>query len=673
MRFTLKKKIISGFLGLNVLMALSGMISILQFSSLGSKIERTTLGSVQRLEVAEGIVQEIDMVRYYGNRFLDIGSPDDREETRKRLTALADKIKAAQEVLTDAADRERLMALGTLIASYREKFDAADERFAARAEKQMLLLQEEEEIETNLMNFFNLHRESIEASRPFLFFVTAKQHLTSYFNTFGDQDFLETARSLETVERLLLNGAGLWGEAEAAQWKKAATQVRDFRTSLTQLNTSTQELRKEIRDTLFPLPDKMLAQAGEIATTSWQGMRELTTNILRDTAQGRWFIVVSLFVMVGVGLTLGIVLSARLTKPLAQVVSVLQDVAEGEGDLTKRLEVSSRDEVGELARWFNTFMDKLHSIVDQVKAASQYVTTAAQQLSAATTQLSGGAQQQAASLEETAASLEEITSTVKQNADSARQANELAAGSRNTAEKGGQVVTAAVEAMGEINKASKKIADIITAIDEIAFQTNLLALNAAVEAARAGEQGRGFAVVAAEVRNLAQRSATAAKEIRALIQDSVQKVHDGSELVNRSGQTLEGIVTSVKQVSDIIAEIAAASHEQLSGIEQVNKAVAQMDHVTQANAAQTEELSATAQSLATQAQQLQALVERFKLSADSGTTVETFPAPPPAEPWTRPSAREQLTPPVAVAVGSGADAHGTQANGETNMEGFREF
>ena len=270
-----------------------------------------------------------------------------------------------------------------------------------------------------------------------------------------------------------------------------------------------------------------------------------------------------------------------------------------------------------MAQWFNAFMEKLHDIISQVKVTANHAAMASQQVSAASDQLSSGAQQQASSVEETAASLEEMTGTVKQNADSAQHANQLAAGSRDTAEKGGQVVTNAVKAMDEINKSSKKIADIISVIDEIAFQTNLLALNAAVEAARAGEQGRGFAVVAAEVRNLAQRSATAAKEIKGLIQDSVQKVDEGSKLVNQSGTTLEEIVGSVKRVTDIIAEIAAASKEQSSGIDQVNKAVTQMDQVTQSNAAQTDELSSTAQSLAAGAQQLQTLVGRFKLDEET--------------------------------------------------------
>src|SRR3990172_12477785 len=201
--------------------------------------------------------------------------------------------------------------------------------------------------------------------------------------------------------------------------------------------------------------------------------------------------------------------------------SSLRDIADGDGDLTRRLDATGKDEVADIAGAFNTFVEKLHSIMRQAQAAAEQVAAASRELSGASDQLSSGAQEQASSLEETAASLEEITGTVKQNADNTRQASQLAVGSRDVAEKGGHVVAEAVQSMSEINKSSKKIADIITTIDEIAFQTNLLALNAAVEAARAGEQGRGFAVVASEVRNLAQRSATAAKEIKTLIQDSV--------------------------------------------------------------------------------------------------------------------------------------------------------
>ncbi len=264
-----------------------------------------------------------------------------------------------------------------------------------------------------------------------------------------------------------------------------------------------------------------------------------------------------------------------------------------------------------IAQWF------AKALIEASVAAGE-VASSAQQLASASEELSSGAQEQASSIEETSATLEEITATVKQNADNARQASQLAAGSRDAAEKGGQVVASAVEAMKEINDASKNIAEIITTIDEIAFQTNLLALNAAVEAARAGEQGRGFAVVAAEVRSLAQRSATAAKEIKRLIQDTVRKVENGSELVNRSGHTLNEIVASVKRVTDIVGEIAAASAEQATGIEQVNKATAQMDQVTQANSSQTEELSATAEELSGLAESLQEVVARFKLTEDEG-------------------------------------------------------
>jgi methyl-accepting chemotaxis protein len=319
--------------------------------------------------------------------------------------------------------------------------------------------------------------------------------------------------------------------------------------------------------------------------------------------------------------------------PLQALIVQFKQICEGDADLTRRLAVTSRDEVGELARWFNQFMDRLHDIVSRVGQASAEVAGASRQLSEAVDQLSAGAQEHASGLEETAASLEELTGTVKQNADSARQARQAAATSRETAEHGGQVVRAAVASMQELKGASGRIAEIVTLIDAIAFQTNLLALNAAVEAARAGEQGRGFAVVAAEVRSLAQRSATAAREIKALIQDSVQKVHDGSALVEQSGGQLEAIVDSATRVTDIVAEIAAASHQQSAGIDQVNAAVSRMDQVTQGSAARTEELAATAEALALQARQLHELAARFKVAGGAGPAPEPhIDQPPPVAP-----------------------------------------
>jgi methyl-accepting chemotaxis protein len=304
---------------------------------------------------------------------------------------------------------------------------------------------------------------------------------------------------------------------------------------------------------------------------------------------------------------------------LRGAVANVREASQGlaNGDLTIAVRSDLPGELGVMAAALNEAVTKLRQAMSDVRETANAVASSADQLAAASQEISSGAQEQASSLEETAASLEEMTATIKQNADNAQQASQLAGGARGTAEEGGHVVTEAVQAMGAINDSSKKIADIITTIDEIAFQTNLLALNAAVEAARAGEQGRGFAVVAAEVRNLAQRSATAAKEIKDLISDSTRKVEAGSALVNASGKTLNEIVAAVKRVTDIVAEIAAASREQSSGIEQVNKAVTQMDQVTQANASQTEEMSGTSESLSGEAGKLQGLVRRFNLGEEA--------------------------------------------------------
>ena len=304
--------------------------------------------------------------------------------------------------------------------------------------------------------------------------------------------------------------------------------------------------------------------------------------------------------------------------PIQESTRVLERLAEG--DLTNTMDGEFAGEFAIMRDGVNTSINNLLNMVNEIRSTADSINTSANEIAQGNLNLSQRTEEQASSLEETASSIEELTGTVKQNADNAQQANQLAAGARGEAEKGGSVVKNAIEAMGEINQSSKKIADIIGVIDEIAFQTNLLALNAAVEAARAGEQGRGFAVVAAEVRNLAQRSAGAAKEIKTLINDSVQKVEEGSRLVDESGSTLEEIVTSVKKVSDIIAEIAAASSEQSAGIDQINKAVAQMDEMTQQNASLVEEAASASESMDEQARGLTELMTFFNTGEGSERT-----------------------------------------------------
>lgn len=310
----------------------------------------------------------------------------------------------------------------------------------------------------------------------------------------------------------------------------------------------------------------------------------------------------------------------RLSQGMNDLVDVNENVINdtvrvmgsmAQGNLTKTITSDYRGSYGQLKNDVNQTISQLTGVLSEISENSISVMNGANEIAQGNTDLSHRTEEQASSLEQTASSMEEMTSTVRQNADNARQANQLAADARSQAEKGGDVLSNAVSAMSEITTSSRKIADIIGVIDEIAFQTNLLALNAAVEAARAGEQGRGFAVVASEVRNLAGRSATAAKEIKALIADSEHKVNEGSKLVDESGKTLDDITHSVKKVSDIIAEIAAASEEQSIGIEQVNKAVSQMDEMTQQNAALVEQAAAASEAMGERARSLSKQVGFF--------------------------------------------------------------
>ncbi|MHB0927218.1 MAG: methyl-accepting chemotaxis protein [Gallionellaceae bacterium] len=331
------------------------------------------------------------------------------------------------------------------------------------------------------------------------------------------------------------------------------------------------------------------------------------------------------------------------TKELSELLNQLSNITEtgisdvvrvanalAKGDLTQTISKDYPGSFDEMKTGINGTVENLKQLVGEIKDATDTINTASKEIAAGNSDLSQRTEEQASSLEETASSMEELTSTVRQNAENAKQANQLAIGASDVAGKGGAVVSQVVTTMDSINESSRKIVDIISVIDGIAFQTNILALNAAVEAARAGEQGRGFAVVAGEVRNLAQRSAAAAKEIKTLIGDSVGKVEDGSKLVAQAGQTMEEIVSSIRRVTDIMSEITAASVEQSQGIEQVNLAITQMDEVTQQNAALVEEAAAAAEALEEQAQNLSVSVATFKVEEGSGSTAIARRATAPA-------------------------------------------
>lgn len=315
----------------------------------------------------------------------------------------------------------------------------------------------------------------------------------------------------------------------------------------------------------------------------------------------------------------------RALRDMQNTLGVIDDVTKmlsgmAAGRMTGRITDEYRGKFEELKIYSNELAEKFSGVVGSIQESASTVKSAADEISQGNNNLSKRTEEQAASLEQTAASMEEITSTIVQNTENARQANDLAAAARTTAEVGGEVVSTAIAAMAEINESSKRMADIVSVIDEIAFQTNLLALNASVEAARAGEQGRGFAVVAGEVRNLAGRSATSAKEIKELIEDSLVKVDEGSQLVNKSGETLEEIVTSVAKVSNIVAEITAASEEQSVGIGEINRAVTQMDSATQQNAALVEEVAAASEAMGAEASDLEGQMAFFEIGSAAGVS-----------------------------------------------------
>ncbi|WP_158782168.1 methyl-accepting chemotaxis protein [Pantoea sp. BAV 3049] len=362
---------------------------------------------------------------------------------------------------------------------------------------------------------------------------------------------------------------------------------------------------------MTPSQKAYLDLVAQFANSQSQQMQAEGAKALSDGSTAIQITLIFSFLAVLAAIVLGFLLTRSIVRPLREAVTIAENVASG--DLRTAIHVTSSDETGQLMQALKNMNDNLLSIVTEVRSGTHLITNASSEISAGNMDLSSRTEQQASSLEETAAAMEQMTSTVKQNADNARQANELAAQASKVAVQSGAAVKQVVSTMDMINGSSKKIVDIISVIDGIAFQTNILALNAAVEAARAGEQGRGFAVVASEVRSLAQRSASAAKEIAQLIEDSVARVDEGGKQVAIAGTTMDEVLASVNSVTAIMAEISIASNEQSTGIDEINMAITQMDQVTQQNAALVNESAAAAQSLQEQAVQLSQAISVFKV------------------------------------------------------------
>lgn len=397
----------------------------------------------------------------------------------------------------------------------------------------------------------------------------------------------------------------------------------------------TEKIRKRCETAIKSRNIKEAAESAEEWVAAYRNSRDKTNQLIaskmsfahadmkdqKTDAQNNFIMnVLLLAVAMGCGVVVTVVLSLSVSRPVAKGLSFAQKLAAG--DFTERINLDQKDELGQLAKALNIAADDLEKMVSDILSGSQNLVQAIQEISAGNENLSQRTSEQASSLEEVAATIEQTTASINQNAENAKTANDLAVKMSGMAEDGGKVVSEAVHSINEINEASKKIEEITTVINEIAFQTNLLALNAAVEAARAGEQGRGFAVVAGEVRNLAQRSGSAAKEIGILIRETLAKVEKGTQLSNKSGESLNDIIQSVKNVNRIVSEIDAATNEQKQGASQINTAISELDSMTQQNAGLVEETASASEEMANQAQELLTSMERFRIRQELKTVLD---------------------------------------------------
>jgi methyl-accepting chemotaxis protein len=437
--------------------------------------------------------------------------------------------------------------------------------------------------------------------------------LEDYFQKEMDANSTRATEIQQSLEKTIKQDEAKRMLNDIAEKRKTYIQIRKdiFKLKKEKGQQANAEVEQLIDNKMVPSMTEYIHSVQDLVDFEKKVFLDTHDNVSHTEQSSKKIMLLCGLLAVIIGSVFAWLLSRSITRPLGYAVEIAKTVSSG--DLSKEIKADSKDETGQLLLALKEMNEKLVSIVGQVRAGTDLISTASTEIASGNLDLSSRTEQQASSLEETASAIEELTSTVQQNADNAKQANQLANSAAEISKKGGEVVSKVVNTMKEIDDSSKKIVEIISVIDSIAFQTNILALNAAVEAARAGEQGRGFAVVAAEVRNLAQKSAAAAKEIKDLINNSVDKVQNGVVLVDEAGNTMSKVVDSIKRVTDIVDEISSASSEQAIGIEQVNQAISQMDQVTQQNAALVEEAAAASASMQDEAANLSKVVSVFKI------------------------------------------------------------
>ncbi|KHN89828.1 methyl-accepting chemotaxis protein [Pectobacterium actinidiae] len=595
-----KKLGLGFFLILLMTMVIAGA-GIMHISSLKESIDKVNLSN--------NINDEINQAKYYRALYGTTYNPDDIKKNIEHIANISKLAEKAKEFNWPESDAKKIADIPTLITSYQEK------------QKGYI----------NAVNTKDAVRKSWNISTTEKPLEQLNDQLKTDNNSTTLQLLLSDLNQKLIAVRYHVRGLLLSTNKESEE--KLTDAINAAQTSLTFLY---QSLSAEQRETLAPVLTIMnnyeeqvlaympayheeMAQAGQMQVVAGQ-LNDVVKSLLSDQLAASQADIHSATLQMSIaalitlllGLLISWFISRQITTPLGNTLNMAEKIATG--DLTMSINTTRKDELGQLMSAMSKMNDNLHNMIDDIRVGVSQISNASSEIVAGNTDLSSRTEQQAAAVEQTAASMEQLTATVKQNADNAHHANKLAISASQTAKQGGEQVNNVVQTMTAIENSSKRIAEITSVINSIAFQTNILALNAAVEAARAGEQGRGFAVVASEVRSLAQRSSQAAKEIEGLISESVTQVSHGATLVGNAGKTMNDIVTSITQVHDIMGEIATASDEQSRGISQVSQAIVEMDSTTQQNAALVEESSAAADSLEEQARLLKQAVSVFRLA-----------------------------------------------------------